>query len=463
MAKINANVIDTSSILGTYQGECMDSTITNNNGLDITDEVIATVLESDDYKQGITYGWFMGFLGHPEDPNCMDFKDACIVMREMSLADDGKVYGKWDLLNTPVGQVVDVLQKAGVKFGISIRGAGDIINNSVDPESFVFRGFDLVSFPAFPESIPEFTAIAASSNIEDQQKYKKICAAVETHLKDISSASTLETIKSQFAKQSDTYAKIEARQKELNQASVTASTSFEQEKIQAMTNLYLDQLDRTSSLAHELEGVKIDCASKISAATRKENAIQRITAAQQADLTSVVDSLERKNRVLATKYAATEKQYVAASKKIAELKNSNLIYKQKVDAATEALDAKDRIIAAMQAEKRKTVAANTATAKRTSNLDAEITRLKAKLTASEQLLQEFQHAYASLYAGGIGVSLNTSAITSSTSVKDLKRMITAATNTSNVISQVDLIDNISDSFDEDIIDNEDDDSNLITI
>lgn len=128
------------SILGTYEGEALDTNITNNNGLDITAEVIKQVLASDEYAQGLENGWFIGFLGHPEDPSCMDFKDGCIVLTDMSIDDNGKVYAKFNLIDTPVGRIVKTLQDAGVVFGISIRGAGDIVGNSVDPDTFVFRG-----------------------------------------------------------------------------------------------------------------------------------------------------------------------------------------------------------------------------------------------------------------------------------------------------------------------------------
>ena len=167
-----------SSILGTYDGECADAAITNKNGLDITREVWETVFASEDYRQAIDLGWYLGFLGHPEDPNCMEFEHACIVMTEGHIDEKGKVFGKFNLIDTPVGRIVKAFQDAGVIFGISVRGAGDIIDNSVDPDSFVFRGFDLVTFPAFPESIPTFTAVAASTDAETRKKYQKVCAAV---------------------------------------------------------------------------------------------------------------------------------------------------------------------------------------------------------------------------------------------------------------------------------------------
>ena len=158
----------TSSIIGTIEGEALDTNITNKNGLDITREVIENVLASDDYKDGIENGWFIGFLGHPEDPNCMDFKNAGVVMTDMSIDDDGKVYAKFNIVNTEVGQVIKTFTDAGVKFGISIRGAGDIIGTEVDPDTFIFRGFDVVTFPAYPESIPKFDIAAATDT-----KYRK--------------------------------------------------------------------------------------------------------------------------------------------------------------------------------------------------------------------------------------------------------------------------------------------------
>ena len=168
--KTGKGAVNKFSILGTYEGEALDTNITNKNGLDITSEVMQTVFESDDYKQGIQYGWFIGFLGHPEDPNCMDFRNGCIVMTDGYLDDNGKVHAKFNLIDTPVGQIVKKFIDAGVRFGISIRGAGDITGHTVEPDTFVFRGFDLVSFPAYPESIPAFTEISAATDMESRKK-----------------------------------------------------------------------------------------------------------------------------------------------------------------------------------------------------------------------------------------------------------------------------------------------------
>ena len=232
------------TVLGTFTGECADSNVTNENGLDIPREVWENVFNSDIYKQGIELGWHIGFLGHPDDPNCMDFQQACIVMTEGHIGDDGKIYGEFNLIDTPVGRIVKTFIDSGVTFGISVRGAGDIIDNSVDPDTFVFRGFDLVTFPAYKEAIPEFKAIAASTDVEDLKRYKRVCAAVEKDLENITSKQAIEVIQEQLPEQSDTYKRLEDRKQEIvgeEDSEIEEDVDVMSAKLNGMTSLYLQE------------------------------------------------------------------------------------------------------------------------------------------------------------------------------------------------------------------------------
>lgn len=417
-----------SPILGTYEGEALDTNITNNNGLDITSEVIEAVLESEDYAVGIENGWFIGFLGHPEDPNCMDFKDGCIVLTDMELNSDGKVHASFNLLDTPVGRVVKTLQDAGVKFGISIRGAGDIIDQSVDPDTFVFRGYDLVSFPAYPNSIPTFTEIAASTNIETQKKYKAVCAAVRKNLPSITSASTIDVIQSQFAPQSEEYAMMNRRKAEIENCQ-DDNLDISDQKIEAMTQLYLDTLQNVSVLASQLESMKQRNAAISSASRRKISALKRITASQLHDALSGLDSvtascdeLKHKNAILCAQ--------------LADQKEANLIYKQKVENSTNELKKKNKIIASLQSELRETVTASSKIKASTSNLGVTNDELQNELLVCKKQLGDFQNAYASMYAAALGVDLAPMSIKSSTSVDELQDIVAGATNTINMPSAV---------------------------
>ena len=435
---------NTSPILGTFEGECADSNITNLNGLDITREVWEEVFNSDDYKHALEQGWLIGYLGHPEDPECMDFQNACIVMTDGYIDDAGKVQGKFNLIDTPVGRIVKTFQDAGVQFGISVRGLGDITNNSVDPGSFVFRGFDLVAFPAFPESIPEF--VAASSDIAKQTKYKAICAAVKSNVSDITSSATLDVLKSQFAEQSDEFKMLENRQCELDECDVTPDSVL-QEKLDAMTELYLREKAKVLELTQQ-----VDYDSTLLASIRKENdkmikSLRRITSSQIADLEADLDDAEleisevtssykkmkKKNRTLQSSIKSlTSKNKRITSQSIQlkdELKDvhastkeldaerdqlldevdsaeqNNLKYRRKLVSTEQALNSKIEEVEQLHSELAKTVSENEELQAKVSNLDSEVKSLRSENSNIQSCISEYQDAYAGLYASSIGVEL----------------------------------------------------------
>jgi hypothetical protein len=126
---IKANKVQTTdnkTVLGTFTGKCCDAAVFNNNDMKLDRELFEKLIDSDEYKDAMEHRYYIGFLGHPEDPNCQDFKDACIVMTSMEIKPNDEIYGTFDLIDTPVGRVVKSFIDAGVEFGISIRGAGDV-------------------------------------------------------------------------------------------------------------------------------------------------------------------------------------------------------------------------------------------------------------------------------------------------------------------------------------------------
>jgi len=417
------NISSKASILGTFEGECADASITNKNGLDITKEVWDTVFASEEYKDAIELGHYIGFLGHPEDPNCMDFEHACIVMKEGHIEDDGKVYGKFDLIDTPVGKIVKSFQDAGVQFGISVRGAGDIIDNSVDPETFVFRGFDLVSFPAYPDAIPTFSEVAASSDAETQKKYKTICAAVKNNLESLNTCDAIDVIQPQFAKQSEEYQLLEDRRKELSgceSEDTDEDIDIRDDQIQGLTTLYMDSVSKIKNLEEENSELKSQLSRNNVLSSRRIKAIERIVSNQK-----LVFDRTAKEKILANKKIMKDKLY-QAQVKTKTLRTANLKYKQRVEAADDSIHQKDAIISSLKTKLSETVESNTSLKQKTSNLDVKVKKLKDEITASQKLIQEYQDAYGNMYANALGVHLDNVTINSSTTVSELKESISSA-------------------------------------
>lgn len=445
---IKAADIQNMTVIGHFEGQCADANITNKNGLDITSEVWETVFASEEYQQAIDLGWYIGFLGHPEDPNCMDFEHACIVMKSGRIDSDGKIYGEFDLIDTPVGRIVKSFIDAGVTFGISVRGAGDIIDNSVDPDTFVFRGFDLVTFPAYPDAIPTFTEIAASSDVDKQQKYKVVCSTVKKNIDGLNTTEAIDIVQSQFAKQSDEYKILESRKVELGD--INASIDLTDERLNGMMQLYLNAKHNRDSVIKANRMLSRALKSERSANIRRMKSIRRIMSAQFNDLNSQLTKV--------TASYNTTKAVNNRVKKVNEsLKDSNLKYKEKINSTTEMLSDKDRTIARLKSDIRETVTAASELESRTSNWDEKIAQLKDKISAAENLIQEYQDAYVSLYTNALGIQPGGITVTSSTSVKELQDKITGS------ISSVDHQLDITESDVIDFVDSDNDDTNLVTL
>lgn len=355
--------IKNSSIIGTYYGECADATITNLNGLDITREVWENVFASDEYKKAIEHGWYIGFLGHPQDPDCQDFRKACIVMTDGRIDQKGKVYGKFNLINTPVGQIVKAFQDAGVIFGISVRGAGDIIQNSVDPETFVFRGFDLVTFPAFPESIPEFTAIAASADMDKRQKYQAVCAAVTNNIDSLDTVEAVTTVQSCFAKQSSEYKLLEAQKDKIlsntevvyklpedpedlvdidtmnaNTEAIDATEDKIDPRVESMTKLYLDLKTKYDTLELAYAGLQEMYDTLMKDNSRKMNSIERICSSQLNDLHETLETVEGSLKLKTQEAEKLRKEINRGNSRLNRIQGSVSIKSKEVSALTEEVE-----------------------------------------------------------------------------------------------------------------------------
>ena len=401
-------------------------------------ELFDTLFASQDYKTAIKNGYYIGFLGHPEDPGCMDFEHACIVMKECHKDNDGQIYGTFDLIDTPVGRIVKAFIDAGVIFGISIRGAGDISGDgTVDPETFVFRGFDLVTFPAYNDAVPEFQEIAASSDLSKQVKYKKVVSTINKNLSTITSGTTLDAIQAQFNEKSDEYQVIADRKSQMGNDSGIEDEDEDiimGERVAGMTALYLEQVSANTKLRKELIAANCQLFNTSFNYSRRLHTMERIAGSQIKKLEGELDSVTASYNVSVRANARIKDQLVTLNKEKSQLENTNLKYTHKIEANSKTICAKDSTISDLEARLRKTVTASSKVEKRSSNLDEDNKSLRTRVEAAEQTILAYQQAYANMYANALGVHLEDMSVTASTSVKELKSMVMNATNTAGMIA-----------------------------
>lgn len=426
----SAGDINNLSILGTFEGECADSNITNKNGLDITREVWETVFNSEEYKEGIELGHYIGFLGHPEDPNCMDFEHGCIVMTEGYIDDNGKIYGKFNLIDTPVGRIAKSFIDAGVKFGISVRGAGEIIDDSVEPESFVFRGFDLVSFPAYPESIPEFKEIAASTDINKQKKYKAMCKAVKANIDALTTDDAIDIIQPYFPEDTDEFKMLEEKRSQVEEdvaeevldEAVDEAVKYK-EQIAGLIELYKQARTEIAELQSKLANTECLASEAVVTANRKLKSIKNKFNDQLDNMEDVITSSKHKVKKAIKASKSYKKKYESTMVSLNNLRQENLKYKQRIRSAEDTISQKDKIISSLQVDLDETVANSKEYEKKASNLGVKVDQLTSDIKASERLIQEYQDAYGNMYADALGVHLDDVTISASTSVDELRTII----------------------------------------
>lgn len=147
---------DTSSdkaVLGTLEGPCADFIDGTRNGRHYSEALWDNVFKDPIVSEMIEAGGIVGELDHPVERTETDSSRIAIIMREKPVKKNGKLWAKFDILNTPLGRIAHTLAKAGFKLGISSRGSGDVTPNydgteEVDESTYDFKAFDLVLIPA---------------------------------------------------------------------------------------------------------------------------------------------------------------------------------------------------------------------------------------------------------------------------------------------------------------------------
>lgn len=140
-------------ILGRLVGPCADFIQATRNGRKYSEELWENVFSNDLMKEKIKNRCCFGELGHPTDRTETDMEKIALCLAELpKKGSDGKLYGVFDILDTPNGRILKALCDYGCNVGISSRGQGDLItdldgNEAVDPDTYDCEGFDAVLMP----------------------------------------------------------------------------------------------------------------------------------------------------------------------------------------------------------------------------------------------------------------------------------------------------------------------------
>ena len=141
-------------ILGRIVGPIADYKNPTRNGRKYTEKLWEKVFADPIVKEKIENRCLYGELGHPDDRLETDMSKICICLAEVpKKSDDGKLYGIFDVLDTPNGRILKTLLDYGANIGVSSRGEGDLVSDYmgeeiVDPDTYQYECHDAVLLPA---------------------------------------------------------------------------------------------------------------------------------------------------------------------------------------------------------------------------------------------------------------------------------------------------------------------------
>lgn len=99
-----------------------------------------------------------GELDHPADGKTM-LQRVSHIITKLEVADDGRVIGEAEILDTPTGKTLKAILAAGAEAGVSSRGFGSTKaskdGSSEVGDDFVLRTFDFVADPAMMSAYPD--------------------------------------------------------------------------------------------------------------------------------------------------------------------------------------------------------------------------------------------------------------------------------------------------------------------
>lgn len=129
-------------------------------------------------------GGVIGHLEHPRDGRT-DGKEGAIVLRSLRLREDGVVWGKSEVLDTPNGLILQEYTRKGVRWGVSSRGTGTVDSKGqVNEADYVPETWDAVMRPSVQGAYSTPVGTKKTESVEDPEELsesaKKVIADVKS-------------------------------------------------------------------------------------------------------------------------------------------------------------------------------------------------------------------------------------------------------------------------------------------
>ena len=140
-------------VLRTIRGPLAEWDNKNRNNRRYSEKLWDRVLDSSYVKEQMRNKSLFGEANHPPDRFEVDFSRVSHSISDLKKIPEKKqIYGTIDILDTPLGRILNVLYEYGAVLGVSSRAGGTLTERAgfteVDEDNYQFVTFDVVPFPS---------------------------------------------------------------------------------------------------------------------------------------------------------------------------------------------------------------------------------------------------------------------------------------------------------------------------
>lgn len=168
-----------SNVLHVLEGACMEMDAVNrNNRIYPKELVVKKILNNESTNDLMKKNCLFGEGCHPETRLETIVPNICISIEKLWIPDKDpkKLYGRFAVLDTPTGRIVNTLLEYGAKIGVSARASG---TSTFTPEGYEllnvddyeFYTFDIVTEPGFACARPNLVESKTKSILNEYKNY----------------------------------------------------------------------------------------------------------------------------------------------------------------------------------------------------------------------------------------------------------------------------------------------------
>lgn len=271
-----------SNALCIVEGPCMQfGKINRNNRLYSRKLVEDRILRNPTVQESLKNRSMLGEGGHPENRVDISYPEVALAVEKLWIpeGDGDMLWGRFAILNTPIGRILNELVKYGTKIGISARAMADSVQKDghevILENSYELITFDAVTEPGFKcARLDKVEALSRSIDDMSTKELKESSAALKS-FKNPVFESRIRTLDKEISKREEK-ANVSAILESIDRLSNALDRSLIKRNNIKYENQFSKLIDEAKSLINDFNKSKSNNVKVVKNESAKRSSISNI-------------------------------------------------------------------------------------------------------------------------------------------------------------------------------------------